>query len=102
MRLQRSTQTVSHTEHFNPSYSSFRQANVKVDRWRSSPFSDRPCGLRFKTSIELLQELEMAEARAYLRGESLYTAMENLETEFERILEEEEVFSEANLRITCC
>uniref|UniRef100_A0A1J3FMU7 Uncharacterized protein n=1 Tax=Noccaea caerulescens TaxID=107243 RepID=A0A1J3FMU7_NOCCA len=54
---------------------------------------DHPCGLRFKSSIELLQELQMAEARAYLRGESLYTSMENLETDFERILEEEEVKS---------
>uniref|UniRef100_A0A1J3FLY2 Exocyst subunit Exo70 family protein n=1 Tax=Noccaea caerulescens TaxID=107243 RepID=A0A1J3FLY2_NOCCA len=45
----------------------------------------------------------MAEARAYLRGGSLYTALENLQTEFERILEEEEEeeegFSEANLRL---
>ncbi|KAL0696708.1 hypothetical protein Bca4012_063888 [Brassica carinata] len=59
---------------------------------------DHPCGLRFKTSIELLRELQMAEARAYLRGGSLHTALENLETELELILHEEEVLSESNLR----
>ncbi|KAL1220920.1 Exocyst complex component EXO70I [Cardamine amara subsp. amara] len=60
---------------------------------------DHPCGLRFKTSIKLLQELQMTEAHAYLRGGILYTALKNLETEFKRILEEEEqVLSEANLR----
>ncbi|KAJ4896654.1 exocyst subunit exo70 family protein G2 [Raphanus sativus] len=59
---------------------------------------DHPCGLRFKTSIELLRELKMTEARAYLKGGSICTALENLETEFERILEEEEVLSESNLR----
>lgn len=59
---------------------------------------DPPCGLRFRTCIELLRELQMTEARAYLRGGSLYTALENLETELEMILEEEEVLSEYNLR----
>ncbi|KAH0926001.1 hypothetical protein HID58_018257 [Brassica napus] len=59
---------------------------------------DHPCGLRFKTSIKLLKELQMTEARAYLSGGSLCTALENLETEFERILEEEEVLSESNMR----
>lgn len=60
---------------------------------------DHPCGLRFKTSIELLRELQMTEARAYRKGGSLYTALKNLETEFGRILEEEEqVLSEANVR----
>ncbi|VVB00544.1 unnamed protein product [Arabis nemorensis] len=61
---------------------------------------DHPCGLRFKTSIELLRELQMTEARAYLKGGSLYTALKNLEREFERILEDdgEEVLSEANVR----
>ncbi|CAF2081348.1 hypothetical protein BRARA_F00240 [Brassica rapa] len=59
---------------------------------------DHPCGLRFKTSLELLRELQMTEARAYLRGGSLYTALENLEIELEMILEEEEVLSEYNLR----
>ncbi|KAF8101045.1 hypothetical protein N665_0211s0034 [Sinapis alba] len=58
---------------------------------------DHPCGLRFKTSIELLRELQKTEASAYLRGGSLYTALENLETELELILEEE-VLSESDLR----
>ncbi|CAH8295934.1 unnamed protein product [Eruca vesicaria subsp. sativa] len=59
---------------------------------------DHPCRLRFKTSIELLRELQMTEARAHLSGGSLCTAFQNLETEFERILEEEEVLSESNMR----
>ncbi|CAH8357655.1 unnamed protein product [Eruca vesicaria subsp. sativa] len=59
---------------------------------------DHPCSLRFKTSIKLLQELKMTEASAYLRGGSLHTALENLETELEMILEEEEALSESNLR----
>ncbi|KAF8047787.1 hypothetical protein N665_2828s0001 [Sinapis alba] len=58
---------------------------------------DHPCSLRFKTSIKLLRELQMTEARAYLSGGSLCTALENLETEFKRILEDE-VLSESNLR----
>jgi len=59
---------------------------------------DHPCGLRFKTSIELLRELQMTESRAYLKGGILYTALKNLETEFKRILQEKPVFSEDNLR----
>ncbi|CAH8302817.1 unnamed protein product [Eruca vesicaria subsp. sativa] len=59
---------------------------------------DHPCGLRFKTSIEILRELQMTEARAHLSGGSLCTEFQNLETEFERILEEEEVLSESNMR----
>ncbi|XP_010479655.1 PREDICTED: exocyst complex component EXO70A1-like isoform X1 [Camelina sativa] len=59
---------------------------------------DHPCGLRFKTSIELLRELQMTEPRAYLKGGILYTALKNLRTEFKRILEEEQVLSEDNLR----
>ncbi|KAJ0242222.1 Exocyst subunit Exo70 family protein [Hirschfeldia incana] len=59
---------------------------------------DHPCGLRFKTSIKLLRDLKMTEASAYLRGGSLHTALENLETELEQILEEEEVLSESNTR----
>ncbi|CDY55664.1 BnaC06g04710D [Brassica napus] len=59
---------------------------------------DHPCGLRFRTSIKLLKELQMTEARAYRRGGSLHTALESLETELEMILEEEEVLSEYNLR----
>ncbi|ESQ30302.1 hypothetical protein EUTSA_v10012056mg [Eutrema salsugineum] len=57
---------------------------------------DHPCGLRFKTWIEHVQELQRTEARAYLRGGSLFTALEYLETEFKRILKAG--FSEANLR----
>ncbi|KAJ4917779.1 exocyst subunit exo70 family protein G2 [Raphanus sativus] len=59
---------------------------------------DHPFGLRLKTSTELLRELQMTEARAYLRGGSLHTALENLETELELILHENEVLSESNLR----
>ncbi|KAG7594869.1 Cullin repeat-like-containing domain superfamily [Arabidopsis thaliana x Arabidopsis arenosa] len=59
---------------------------------------DHPCGLRFKTSIELLRELQMTEPRAYLKGGILYTALKNLETEFKRILKEEQVLSKDNLR----
>ncbi|CAH8255306.1 unnamed protein product [Arabidopsis lyrata] len=59
---------------------------------------DHPCGLRFKTSIELLRELQMTEPRAYLKGGILYTALKNLETEFKRILKEEQVLSKVNLR----
>ncbi|XP_010463386.1 PREDICTED: exocyst complex component EXO70A1-like [Camelina sativa] len=59
---------------------------------------DHPCGLRFKTSIELLRELQMTEPRAYLKGGILYTALKNLKTEFKKILEEEQVLSEDNLR----
>lgn len=59
---------------------------------------DHPCGLRFKTSIELLRELQMTESRAYLKGGILYTGLKNLQKEFKRILEEEQVLSEDNLR----
>ncbi|XP_010501961.1 PREDICTED: uncharacterized protein LOC104779302 [Camelina sativa] len=59
---------------------------------------DHPCGLRFKTSIGLLRELQMTEPRAYLKGGILYTALKNLRTEFKRILEEEQVLSEDSLR----
>ncbi|CAN8288278.1 unnamed protein product [Cochlearia groenlandica] len=59
---------------------------------------DHPCALRFTASLELLRELRMAEDRAYLKGGSLCTALENLETEFALILEEE-VMQESSLRM---
>ncbi|KFK35832.1 hypothetical protein AALP_AA4G042900 [Arabis alpina] len=58
---------------------------------------DHPCGLRFKNKIVLLRELQKTEARAYRKGGSLYTALKNLEREFEQILEEEEVLSEGDI-----